>query len=372
MLSYLWRCYSAAQAILRYFGHLGYRTLGLLSRIFPLFIGDSPFKLEKHDDLEANVPVDIASKNSNCDTYTVRLQPQSDLEIVGVGGSGQVYKVGDQVVLKTCRIFERPGNGASDNARWHYASDTLFHANLLQNERTVLRLLQQRPHPHVIEAVDTDQPEGIYLRKYQPLARPIPAQPQRVRWYRDLTGALCHIHRLGIAHADVRIDNVLFDEQGYAILCDFSAASPLGQPNLVLPDLPLPINGPSPTLSEATDMFAMASLIFQVEHGTKPELFVDSHGTLVLPEIRTGYQSINMIIRNAWLGNYNHTSEMLEHLRSIDANDDRGAHGIRMHSESAELLRDQVRKWRESREKKFGKDFHTYYLFLFLDDQQDF
>lgn len=160
-------------------------------------------------------------------------------------------------------VVERPGNSAPDSDRWHYASDTLFQSNLLQNERTVLRLLRRCPHPHVIEAVDTDQPDGIYLRRYHSLPEDkIPAQRHQICWYRDVTDALCHIHSLGIAHADVRIDNVLFDEHDRAILCDFSAASPLGQPNPVFPDLPLPINGPSPTLSEATDMFAMWSLIF--------------------------------------------------------------------------------------------------------------
>jgi hypothetical protein len=43
-------------------------------------------------------------------------------------------------------------------------------------------------------------------------------------------------------HADVRVDNVLFDDQHSAILCDFSAASPCGQPNPVFPDLPLPVS----------------------------------------------------------------------------------------------------------------------------------
>jgi hypothetical protein len=360
MLSYLWRFYSAALAALRYFGYLGYHAFGLLSRTFQPFIGYRPSKSEKPDDLEANGLVGVAS-TSNCVTYTIGLHPQRDLEILGVGASAQVYVVDDQIVLKTSWLFKQPGSNAPDNDRWHYASDTLFQSNLLQNERTVLRLLQRRPHPHIIEAIDADQPEGIYLRRYHSLSEDtLPAQLHRIRWYRDLTDALCHIHSLGIAHADIRIDNVLFDELDCAILCDFSAASPLSQPNPVFPDLPLPINGPSPTLSEATDMFAMGSLIFQVEHGAKPELSVDSHGTLVLPKIRTDHQILDTIIRNAWLGRYSRTSEMLEHLNSIDTNGGRRAHGIQMRSGSTESLRGRIRKWRECRENKFGKGCPLY------------
>lgn len=364
MLSFLWRLHSAALATLRYIGYLGYRAFNLLSQILPPFIGYHPSKFEKPDDLEANDPVDVAL-TSNCDTYTIRLHPQRDLEIIGVGASAQVYAVDDQTVLKTSWLFEQPRNSASDSDRRHYASDTLFQSNLLQNERTVLRLLQRRPHPHVIEAVDADQPDGIYLRRYHSLSENrIPAQRYRIRWYRDLTDALCHIHSLGIAHADVRIDNVLFDEHERAILCDFSATSPLGQPNPVFPDLPLPVNGPSPTLSEATDMFAMGSLIFQMEHEAKPELSVDNHGRLVLPKIRTDHLNLDTIIRKAWLGHYSHTSEMLEDLNSIDTNDVRHAYDVQLGSSSTELLRDRVRKWRESRENKFGMSSAICYLLL--------
>lgn len=360
MLSYLYRFYSAALAALRSFGCLGYHAFGLLSRIFPPFFGYRPSKSEKSNDLEANGMVGAAS-TSNCDTYTMRLHPQHDLKIIGVGASAQVYEVDDQIVLKTSWVFEQPGSSAPGNDRWHYASDTLFQSNLLQNERIALRLLQRRPHPHIIEAIDADQPEGIYLRRYHSLSEDkIPAQLYRIRWYRDLTDALCHIHGFSIAHADVRIDNVLFDEHDRAILCDFSAASPLGQPNPVFPDLPLPINGHSPTLSEATDMFAMGSLIFQVEHGVKPELSVDSHGTLVLPNIRTDHQVLDTIIRKAWLGDYGRTSEMLEHLNSIDTNGACRAHGIQRRSKSTESLRGRIRKWRECRENKFGKGYQLY------------
>ena len=87
----------------------------------------------------------------------------------------------------------------------------------------------------------------------------------------------------------MRIDNVLFDNQGSAILCDFSAANPFGQPNLIISDLPLLVNGPSPILSEATDMFAIGSLLFQVEYRIRPKLSVGRDGELILPKIQTNH-----------------------------------------------------------------------------------
>lgn len=282
--------------------------------------------------------------------YTVHLHPQQDLERVGIGASAQVYQVDDQIVLKASWLFEHPGSTASQNDQWHYASDTLFQANLLQNERFVLRLLQHQPHPHIIEALDTSQPEGIYLRRYASFPDELPAQSYRIRWYRDLTDALCHLHSLGVAHADIRIENILFDRDR-ATLCDFSAACPFGEANAVFPDPPLPINGPSAVMCEATDMFAMASLIFQIEHQCKPELSLDASGNLALPRIQTGHPALDAVIRTSWLGGYQYTTEMLEGLNSL------GTCSLDIQaSESTEGLRPQIKNWREDRVKKFGKD----------------
>lgn len=349
MLSYLWDWLSNIQKALSRFI---YHAFGFSSHITSTFI--------KPNDLESNIPSEIPSDTSVCKTYTVRLQPQHDLEIVGVGASGQVYNVDDQVVLKTCRIFEPPGSDASQSDRWRYASDTLFHYNLLKDERTVLQLLQNRPHPHIIEAIDTDQPEGIYLRKYQLLPAVMSsAQSYRIRLYCGIADALRHLHSLGIVHADIRIDNVLSDEQGSAIICDFSAASPCGQPNLVFPDLPLPVNGPSPTLSETSDMFAMASLIFQMEHGAAPKLSFEN-GTLVLPEIRSGNQGIDEVIQKAWLGHYSRTLEMLQHLIFIYGQTSQYPESARPLPDSRDLFKDQIKRWRGHRENKFGKTSSPY------------
>jgi hypothetical protein len=354
MSLYLWHCYSAVQAAWKSFIE---GTFAILSGIFPLFIKTYSSNPQKPNDLEFSNTVGVDSTTSEHVTYTVRPLFQSDLKIVGIGASGQVYEVDDEIVLKSCRIFEQPGNEASDSDRYHYASDTIFHFSLLQDERFIFRLLQQWPHPHIAEAIDTDQAEGIFLRRYQPLPEgEIPAQPTRIRWYRDIADALCHLHKLGIAHGDVRIDNVLFDNQGSAVLCDFSAASPFGQSNLIISDLPLPVNGPSPILSEATDMFAMGSLLFQVEHGIRPELSVGRDGELILPRIQTNHQGIDAVIRNAWLGHYNSTSEMLENLHSLDAQIVQGVDDTQIHSEPIASLKERVRAWRKSRENNIGKN----------------
>jgi hypothetical protein len=349
---YLWNCFSAVRAVWISFIE---GMFGILSGIIPLFIKTYPSNPQKSSDPESNNTIGVASPDHI--TYTIRPLFQSDLKIVGIGAAGQVYEVDEEIVLKSCRIFKQPGCDASDSDRYHYASDTIFHSSLLQDERFVLRLLQQWPHPHIIEAIDTDQAEGIFLRRYQPLPEgEMPPQPTRVRWYHDITDALYHLHKLGIAHGDVRIDNILFDNRGSAILCDFSAASPFGESNLVISDLPLPVNGPSPYLSEATDMFAMGSLVFQFEHGIKPELSVDRDGVLILPSIHTNHLGIDAIIRNAWLGRHSSTLEMLENLRTLNAQIDQAVHDTQIYPEPIDSLRERIRAWRKRRENDIGKN----------------
>ena len=110
------------------------------------------------------------TEQSDCVTFTIRLQPQFDLELVGVGAASLVYKVDDDIILKARRVFERPASDASSRDQWFYASESLFHFNLLEDERTVMRLLEQRPHSNIVEAIDTDHNESIYLRRYLSLS----------------------------------------------------------------------------------------------------------------------------------------------------------------------------------------------------------
>ncbi|CDM28640.1 Tyrosine-protein kinase, active site [Penicillium roqueforti FM164] len=289
---YFWNYYSTVCAAWKLFFE---GALGILSGIFPLFIRSYPSSFHQSND--------TVGGTSNY-TYTIRPLFQSDLKILGIGASGQVYEVDEDIVLK---------------------SYTIFHSSLLQDERAVLRLFQQWPHPNIIEAIDTDQAEGIFLRRYSPLpGSEIPTQPTRIRWYREITAGLCHIHKLGIVHADIRIDNILFNNRGSAILCGFSTASPFSQPNLVISDLPLPVNGPSPNLSENCLRY------------------------------RPIIKEIDTIIRKAWVGQYSRASEILENLDSLHIPISQAVSNTQGHSIA--LLKERIRAWRERREINTGKN----------------
>ncbi|KAJ5949915.1 hypothetical protein N7454_001499 [Penicillium verhagenii] len=97
-------------------------------------------------------------------------------------------------------------------------------------------------------------------------------------------------------------------------------------------------------------MFALASLIFHLEHGFPPQLSLEN-GRLTLPELKSGKSCIDEAIQAAWLGNYKRTSDMVNHLSSIDTNH---------HAENPEalsdleILKNEVVTWTNYRKRKFG------------------
>ncbi|KAF1989420.1 hypothetical protein K402DRAFT_372176 [Aulographum hederae CBS 113979] len=301
------------------------------------------------------------------ETYTINLHFPKDLPAIGHGSSGQVYAVNEHIVLKALTIIVDPGPSASYRDQDYYASETLFHASLLKDERTVYRPLLRWPHVNLPEAVDAERGEGIYLRRYLSLSALGPVtQEERIEWYYDVLRGLEHLHRFGIAHADLRVDNVLFsspedkEKRHKAIVIDFSASSPFGLLNVPYrpqdPSFSIPLNGPFKVLSDGSDRFAMASLMFQWETGQKPGFSTDEKGALVVPEMRTGDDGLDGFIRKGWSGEYGGTKEMLkdvEHL--LQTRGERRHEEIgRLDEHEKEELKEFVRVWREERVRNYG------------------
>ena len=292
------------------------------------------------------------------ETSHIRWCPSPGLERLGSGALATVYKIDEHVVLKAIRLREPPTTDRSLRVQRFYASKTIFAFSLLKDERTVYRLLEQDPHPNIVEAIDIDHDEGIYLRKYLPSSEVrTPEQPGRILWYQDIIRGLTHLHNLHVAHNDVSKSNVVFTPQGRALLCDFSAATPFGRPSAAYAPPGFPVDfrtGPAKTLSDVTDRFAMASLIFRMEIGSKPEFPFGDNGTMILPELSTGHSGIDSMIRRAWLGQYSSTAEMLEDAESLHGDARRDTRDENLEQVPRHILRDRVRQWRKDREEQRG------------------
>lgn len=204
------------------------------------------------------------------------VQIQNDIQRLDGGASAYIYTVTNEIVLKAPVIYCQLPKDASSQDQYEFASTTFCSHDDIRNERGILLILERAPHPNIVQPVALDYPEGLYLRRYQALASILTKEPHSISrkcFYRDMLCALTHLHELKIAHADVRIDNFLWEEGGPVLLCDFTCSRSFGDgnPSLTSPQA-VGINGPYRQVSDVTDRFALASVIFEIEMGSRPSL----------------------------------------------------------------------------------------------------
>jgi hypothetical protein len=192
------------------------------------------------------------------------------LGLIGQGGMGVVHRAlrledETEVALKigSAELFER-----------------------LQREADTLRQLD---HPHLLRVLDSGLlPDG---RSYivTPLMRggdlakrlqqgPLPAA-DALRLFRQVLDAVGHAHARGVVHRDLKPANILLDENGRALVADFSLAKPeapdialtqpaeiFGTPYYIAPEL----RRGAATVDARADIFSLGVLLHEMLTGKLP------------------------------------------------------------------------------------------------------
>ena len=140
--------------------------------------------------------------------------------LIGTGGFAWVYKAYDpELEIPVALKVLKP----------HYAGDEKIEQRFRREASTAARLR----HPNVIKiyAVGIEDGAVYFAMDYLPtgladrleVMSTLP-EPLLVRMGIDVASALGYAHREGVIHRDIKVDNILFDDHGNAIVADFGIA----------------------------------------------------------------------------------------------------------------------------------------------------
>ncbi|MCJ7567675.1 MAG: serine/threonine protein kinase, partial [Anaerolineales bacterium] len=142
------------------------------------------------------------------------------LEQIGQGGMATVYKAVDptqdgylaiKVLSNAIALFQNGGMRFQREAR----------------------VVMQLEHPHIVPVQDYGEIGGVaYLVMPYLKAGSLADRCEKeslnftdgARIFGEIAGALEYAHQQGVVHRDVKPSNILLDEEGNALLCDFGLA----------------------------------------------------------------------------------------------------------------------------------------------------
>lgn len=201
-------------------------------------------------------------------------------QLVGQGGFARVFLALQESLQRTVALkIMTP----------EMATDQQFCERFLKEGRTVAQLSS---HPNIVTIFDIGKQDNFYYMAMEyigggTLSQKLKQPDSRLNIDAMILGianALGCVHRAGFIHRDVKPANILFTEDGIAMLSDFGIAKSLdgntqltqvgcsvGTPEYMSPEQVL-----GKTLDGRSDLYSLGIVIYQVLTGKK--LFVGSDG----------------------------------------------------------------------------------------------
>jgi serine/threonine-protein kinase len=197
------------------------------------------------------------------------------VEIVGAGASAVTWRGFDRRLERPVAIKILRRGGHQDDPAW------------LQRFEREARLAASVSDPHVVQVFDVGQEDGwpYLVMQYiegQDLKDLInergPLPPARASDIAlQILDGLASIHHTGILHRDIKPQNVLLDRQGRVRVTDFGIAQGAFDLGLTSDGMALgtasymaPEQARGGTLSEATDIYAVGVVLFEMLTGRTP------------------------------------------------------------------------------------------------------
>jgi serine/threonine protein kinase len=200
---------------------------------------------------------------------------------LGSGGMGDVYKAHDTRLSRSVALKFLAAEYAQDQ-------------RALERFYREARLASALNHPHIVTIYDIDAYEGqpfiamefVQGQTLRELARRRLSLEALIPLAEQVAKALALAHTAGIAHRDIKPDNILVRDDGYVKVVDFGLARPLprsvlqtaGDPShLTDPGILVgtlrymsPEQGRAEAASSASDIFALGIVLYELATGHHP------------------------------------------------------------------------------------------------------
>lgn len=153
------------------------------------------------------------------------LGPYRIVRLLGHGGMGAVYEATHRELglARALKVFTRPDDPA-----------------LLARFLAEGRLLARLDHPRLVRVYDLGVDEATGRASFamdlvldlkgkactlEDVRRAgAVTEAQAAAWFADLRAVLAYVHAHGVTHRDVKLENVLVDREGHAVLSDFGVS----------------------------------------------------------------------------------------------------------------------------------------------------
>ena len=258
------------------------------------------------------------------------------LRLLGQGGMADVYEAEDTSIGRRVALKILPEAFARDQER-------------AQRFDTEIRASAALDHPHIVSVFEVGEIDGTHYYSMSVLPGgelksripdgPMPP-PDALRITEQIADALDYAHRKGFVHRDVKPENILFSEDGRAVLTDFGIAKAtqggskmtatglsIGTPHYMSPE-----QARGQNLDGRSDLYALGVVLYELLTGKVPFDAQDSIAVglshvsdpvPVLPEHLSNYQSlIDGLMAKQADQRYQTGRELIESIRNLHGTND--------------------------------------------------